>query len=289
MPFPFRCPHCGHESLVDESYAGQSGPCAKCGQVITVPFPTGGGTAAPAKSSGAAVWVIVLVCVLGALVVCGGILAALLLPAVQAAREAARRAQCTNNLKQIGLAFHNYHDTYGCFPVSAYDSPTSRSWRTAILPFVEERFLYEQYENVGWDVPWDDPARVDVVNAKLDVYRCPSDAALPPNGTSYVMVVGPGTMGEVGKEWSFADITDGSSNTILVVEWPQSQIPWAKPEDITVEDFLSLFGQPQANGNHPGGVNVLMCDGSVHFLSFSINRELIKALLTRNGGEAVDF
>ncbi|GAB6165041.1 hypothetical protein JCM19992_10410 [Thermostilla marina] len=286
MPFPFRCPHCGNETLVDESYAGQSGPCAKCGKVITVPFPSGAGTAAPAKSSGTAVWVIVLVAVLGGLVVCGGILAALLLPAVSSAQEAARRAQCTNNLKQIGLAFHNYHDVYGHFPVSAYDDPNTRSWRTALLPFLEQNVLYEQYEAVGWDVPWDDPAHAGVVNTSLDVYRCPSNISPLPNGTSYVMVVGPGTVGEVGKEISFADITDGTSNTILVVEWPK-QIPWAKPQDISVEEFLSLFGQGSATANHPGGVNVLLCDGSVRFVPFTMSRETVRALLTRDGGEPV--
>lgn len=293
MPIPFTCPHCGHQTIVDDRYAGQSGPCAQCGQTITIPTGAAGGATAT-RSSGmgtGAIIAIVAVVILAVLLVCGGVLAALLLPAVSSAREAARRSQCTNNLKQIGLAMHNYHEVYGCLPTSRYEDPSMRSWRTAILPFIEQQPLFDQYASGGWMEPWDSPAHQGVVQAAIAVYRCPSAESLPQNGTSYVMIVGEGTVGEVGAEPSFADITDGLSNTILAVEWPESQIPWAKPEDITVEQFLSLFGQSgSSSSNHPGGVNVLLCDGSVRFMSFTTDRETVRKLLTRAGGEEVfDF
>ena len=145
MPIDFRCPHCGHQTLVADQFAGQSGPCSKCGQTITVP-----GTAGPAPpigappprstgSSGAAIAAIIAAVVVG-LFFCGGILIALLLPAVQAAREAARRTQCSNNLKQIGLAMHNYHDVNQQFPpayIADADGQPMHSWRVLILPYLE--------------------------------------------------------------------------------------------------------------------------------------------------------
>src|SRR5262245_37264512 len=117
MAIPFTCPHCGAQTNVDEQYAGQSGPCARCGQTVTVPLPAGAASRPPGgRSSSSTAWIVVLA-VAASCVLCGGpIGVALLLPAVQAAREAARRAQCSNNLKQIGIALMNYHDVYHTYP-----------------------------------------------------------------------------------------------------------------------------------------------------------------------------
>ena len=91
MPILFTCPHCGTQTNVDDQYAGQSGPCASCGRTITIPLSGGMAPAyaPPTKSSSGPIIVIVIVAVLAIALVCGGILVALLLPAVQAAREAA--------------------------------------------------------------------------------------------------------------------------------------------------------------------------------------------------------
>ena len=113
-----------------------------------------------------------------------GILIALLLPAVQQAREAAKRSQCKNNLKQIALAIHNYHDTYKCFPPGKLNSPTPgqtwptfagphyTNWAIAILPFVEQSGLYSQYDQNETNIA---SVNMPVNQTHVDVYICPSD------------------------------------------------------------------------------------------------------------------
>src|SRR4249919_3311122 len=104
------------------------------------------------------------------------VLIALLLPAVQAAREAARRAQCVNNLKQIGLAMHNYHDVKNGLPPSAIVDKQGKpllSWRVAILPYIEQQPLYDKFK---LDEPWDSPNNKDLIQYMPSIYMCPSRA-----------------------------------------------------------------------------------------------------------------
>src|SRR5262245_1460172 len=102
--------------------------------------------------------IIVLSVIAGiALLGCVCVVPALLLPAVQKAREAARRTQSQNNLKQIGLAMYNYHDTLAMFPPSGIygeDGTAYHSWQTMILPYIEQQTLYNQ---IDFNVPWTDP------------------------------------------------------------------------------------------------------------------------------------
>jgi prepilin-type N-terminal cleavage/methylation domain-containing protein len=101
-----------------------------------------------------------------------GILVALLLPAIQAAREAARRSQCTNNMKQLGLASHNYAGTHGCFPPSATDTVgTRRGYMSYILPYLEETNIANIYDP---DVEWFAPKNQPAIKAELEVVKCPS-------------------------------------------------------------------------------------------------------------------
>jgi prepilin-type processing-associated H-X9-DG protein len=238
---------------------------------------------------------IIIAAVLGGVLVFGGILVALLLPAVQAAREAARRSQCTNNLKQIGLAMHNYHDSNKCFPpavITNEDGLPMRSWRTAILPYIDSNPFYDMYD---FNVPWDDPNNQNLMSMPVMVYRCPS--APPSSGTfplcetNYVMVAGKGTLGgEPNEAVKISDITDGTSNTILAIEVGGAGIHWMEPRDVTVEEAVAFITNRSAGRfgqTHPGGINVLMADGSVRFISNSIDPGMLRALLTRDGGEAV--
>lgn len=291
MPIPFDCPHCGHHTNVADQYAGQSGPCVACGQTIVVPrrlSPAGEAVAFPppspsVQSSGTHVVLLILVVVLVCLMLCGGLFAALLLPAVGSAREAARKAQCSNNLKQIALAFHNYHDTYGVFPaayVADQDGTPMHSWRVAILPFMDQQALYDQYD---FDEPWDGPNNRLLHQTSVPQYRCPSDPGPSMIETSYIMVVGENALSDGPGQVDLRKIEDGISNTIMIVELAASGIHWMEPRDLDVEQLVAVLGS-----GHADIVNVAMCDGSVRPIAESIDPEVLEAMCTIDGDEEID-
>ncbi|HEY3391958.1 MAG TPA: DUF1559 domain-containing protein, partial [Lacipirellulaceae bacterium] len=152
-----------------------------------------------------------------------GILVALLLPAVQAAREAARRTHSSNNMKQIMLAFHNYHDVNKRLPAHANYSPDGKpllSWRVHVLPFIEGAALYEQFK---LDEPWDSPHNRALIPQMPQVYENPN-LPLEAGKTNYLAVVGePCIMDGTQKGIGFRDIPDGTSNTIMLVETAPDQ------------------------------------------------------------------
>ena len=214
------------------------------------------------------------------------VMVALLLPAVQAAREAARRAQCINNLKQIGLAMHNYADANnGQFPgnICDKDGKPLLSWRVAILPYIEQQQLYSKFH---LDEPWDSPNNLPLSKYVVKVYTCPSSTDDPSSALSYYRAfVGNGAMFENDKRTNIFNITDGTSNTIMVAETSEG-VPWTKPDDVEFapENPGDLFG---LGSSHPGGFNALFGDGSVRFIKRTIDLNVLRALITRAGGEVV--
>lgn len=171
-----------------------------------------------------------------------GILIALLLPAVQAAREAARRSQCTNNLKQWGLALHNYHDTYNAFPrymqlapVSGASDFNSYTVHLKILPFIEQQALYDRVKTVSQDFYLQTNPSVDNLTATIGIsaFICPSNESYPLAGrtgyTNYAVCAGSNIGWGIADtrhngvfqyrvETKMAGISDGTSNTIMVAE-----------------------------------------------------------------------
>jgi type II secretory pathway pseudopilin PulG len=287
MPIAYSCPHCGKQFSVAEQYAGQTGPCANCGKPITIPPAAAGSYAYGAQPAakpggGGAGIIVVLIAVIGCLVVCGGIMAALLLPAVQAAREAARRAQASNNLKQIGLALHNYHDTFGCFPPAVVTDENDKplySGRVLLLPYMEQQALYQQFD---LKEPWDSPANQAISETIVKVFTDPSSPGQRLGQTDYLFVTGQGTIFETGQMTKIQDVTDGVSNTMLVVEVKNSGVNWAEPRDLDINQPMAL-----PPGNHPGGNIVLLGDGSVRFISKSVAGQTVRAAATKAGGEMV--
>jgi prepilin-type processing-associated H-X9-DG protein len=244
-----------------------------------------------AGAGGVVLIVVIVVAVVLGLLVCGGGGIALMLPAVQAAREAARRSQCTNNLKQIALALHNYHDIYQCFPPTVTTDKQGRpmhSWRVAILPFLEQSYAYQQYK---FNEPWDGPNNRVLANTAISAYRCPSDPNPSGTETNYVMIVGKGTIGGLPNEKvGFKDVTDGTSNTILLVEVVGTGIQWMEPTDLSIDELslrLNDGSDESISSNHSGGAMVALADGSVRFLANGIDPVTLRRLILRNDGQAI--
>jgi type II secretory pathway pseudopilin PulG len=292
MPISFTCPHCGAQTTVADEFAGKTGPCAQCGKTISIPAL--GAMGAPRPSSGAGAGMSIAL-ILGIVVIGGvcvvGILIALLLPAVQAAREAARRSQCTNNLKQIALALHVYHDTWNSFPPAYVADASGRpmhSWRVLILPYLEHAHLYERYD---FDEPWDGPNNSQLASQMPPTYSCPSDPAVGANTTHYVVVVGPGTMFDPETPAQLAKLTaaDGAANTLMVVESTDA-VNWMAPDDLDFNTMSFTINDPAGNAlgsHHAAGANAAFADASVRFLNAQTPSETVRGLITTSGGEAV--
>jgi prepilin-type processing-associated H-X9-DG protein len=262
-----KCPHCG-VSIHDYGARGSARGAGK------------------GKTSTLTTVLIVVACIAALGLCCAPVGVALLLPAVQSAREAARRSQCRNNLKQIGLALHNYNDAYGTFPPAYIPDASGKpmhSWRVLILPFIDQAQLYEEYD---FSEPWDGPSNSRLLSRMPPVYACPSDPMVGTN-TAYVGVFGEHCIFRGGEPVGIRDITDGTSKTLMVGEAAQSSVPWMQPVDIDVAVHPSIGDPDGFSSYHPGGVHFLFADGSVQFIAQSINPQTLKALFTRDGNEQI--
>ncbi|UUO07741.1 DUF1559 domain-containing protein [Blastopirellula sp. J2-11] len=284
-----------------------------------------------------------------------GVLIALLLPAVQQAREAARRMSCQNNLKQIGLGLHNYHDTYLKFPAGRYEDSnvkTQLGWGAMILPFLEQTALFDSIQANGGmtvDDTWDTlPAvQADARNV-LEMFICPSDIGGGLNEHPYMLGVADDPSSAYGKSnyvgiagasnfddtedldgvfqhsfspvqhARFADITDGTSHTMIVGErcsLPGVGIPanqgkayrasiWIGDRNVgpggsSSMDVLTRMDRAADNVQytifgvnnlcltsvHPGGLQMLSGDGHVSFVSENIDLRVYAGLGTMAGAE----
>lgn len=300
-----------------------------------------------------------------------GILIALLLPAVQAAREAARRMSCSNNLRQLALAMHNYHDVHRRFPLSADSSLYGYSAQSKVLPFIEQGnmedlidFRQPMFTGPPW-APALNPSLAPVVGLELPVLTCPSDAGsvfsedgngVKWAGTNYMVNAGPGT-GTIycntadtsglfwrGSSSSFRDVTDGTSNTLLLTETlfgmrgngttslvdaqrQMKRVSGGAPCSISADDLAARSASSYEGGRasswlrnqtyntmingyfapnhvdpdvshhgdclmaarslHPGGVQAALADGSVRFVSETIELPTWRYLFSRNDGQVL--
>ena len=214
-----------------------------------------------------------------------GVAVALLLPAVQSAREAARRAQCVNNLKQIGLAMFNHHSRFEVFPAAITDGEGTPllSWRVALLPQLNEQDLYDEFH---LDEAWDSPHNKALIDRMPATFTCPSEPDMDSGMTTYRIAEGPGASFPGPEGISIREIQDGTSVTIAVFE-SEEPTPWTKPGGLP---FSSEPGAdlPPFGSAHPGGFNALFFDGSVRFLE-DATKAVRRAMLTPAGKEAVSI
>jgi prepilin-type N-terminal cleavage/methylation domain-containing protein/prepilin-type processing-associated H-X9-DG protein len=270
------------------------------------------------------------------------ILIGLLLPAVQKVRAAAARIQCSNNLKQIGLALNNYESSFRMFPPGRTTVFPQMSWTAMVLPFHEQDNVYKLY---NFKADWNNPLNYTAIQTQMKVYNCPSTpkqprvdmtiAAMPACGDyssinaikdfvgincfGYVHLSGKDDARLVGalirdQPTRFADILDGTSNTILVAEdagraefyatsgvllGTKKEGGWADPnaafsidganQDGTVPGgcAMNCSNDSEVYSFHNGGCNMVFVDGSVHFINATISVCTLAKLVTRAAGELV--
>lgn len=251
-----------------------------------------------------------------------GVMTALLLPAVQAARESSRRTTCLNNLHNQALALANYHASHSRLPPGrnsgrvAADQPIlGFSWAVYVLPYLEEAPLFRALD---YQVPWDAPANKAAVATRLPLFQCPSSDEILVGESDYSGISGTAmttTAVEAPKialekmDWSqlfnrgvlipcrsvddgidFDQVTDGLSNTVAVAEMPvwseRQKRFWASGTICATHDRGRVNSSRSGIfSQHPGGAHVARADQSASFLLNDVEEQLVGALCTRAGGD----
>lgn len=214
------------------------------------------------------------------------LVASLFLPATRQVPEAARRTQCRNNLKNIGLALHNYRAAHGEFP-PAYtidaDGNRLHSWRTLILPYLDQQELFDR---IDLDKPWDHPANQEAYDTGIYSYHClSSDRRL--NFTTYLALVGPNRCLGATEPRTASEITDEPSETLMIVDvGTDKSVHWMEPAD--VEGELSSYIQRYKGFGHTSVFQVAFADGSTRAISRDIDAQALESLATIAGSEQID-
>ncbi len=203
--------------------------------------------------------------------------------AVVKVREAASRARSFNNLKQLGLAMHGYHDVTGSLPPAAVVDKTGKallSWRVLVLPYVEQQALYQRFK---LDEPWDSPHNKTLLDPMPAVFALPHPSKAKATETHYQAFVGKGAAFDLLKGPTLVQFTDGTSNTIMLAT-AATPVPWTKPDDMAFDPAADMT---KVLGFFPDVAHAGFADGSVRALQRNINPKTLSALITRSGGEVI--
>lgn len=214
------------------------------------------------------------------------IVLALFMPFTRSARGPARRMQCTNNFKQIALAMLNYHEQYKSLP-PAYtvdeDGNRLHSWRTLLLPFLEQSQLYNK---IDLTKPWNDPVNIAAVQGySPPFYHCP--AQKDPNKTLYQVVIDPEGCFPGTQTVSLRQITDNESETLLVIEVPETEaVDWMSPYDTDWTKLAAINEKTQFP--HPSIFITARADSLVQFLPSNYPTSDRRSVVTIAGGEKIE-
>lgn len=204
---------------------------------------------------------------------------------VDQTREAARRSQSKYALKQLGLAFHQYHNQYDLLPagsIQTAEGQPGHSWLTAMLPYLDQRNLYQQ---IDFNKAWNDPANQRPFQQLVPAYLNPKiQETVSPEGYALSHYQGNELVLQPNQGTRISEIRDGESNTIFAVEVGEDFIPWGDPANLTNPSQMFATGKKNP---YVGGKHVLFGDGSVRFLSELTDPAILKALSTPDGGEKV--
>lgn len=235
------------------------------------------------------------------------LLAGLLLPAVQMARESARRIQCANNLRQTGVALSNFESAYRILPAGS-QRKTAFAWSARTLPFLEQVNLYQAFD---FELSWRQSVNRRPAAQRLAVFSCPTSWKQYPGHTDYcgisgswINAAGNGSNNGIffpetrkASAVRFSEITDGLSSTICVAEGVAVDEVnggfWAAGSNCFSHDDGGINnlagGFKEIASLHPGGAQAVFCDAAVRFLSASIDARVVAALCTRNEQELVQL
>jgi hypothetical protein len=210
----------------------------------------------------------------------------LVLPAVTAARGAARRMQGMNNLKQLALAMHLSHSVDNHFPANAIYSKDGKallSWRVSLLPYLDQENLFKQFH---LDEPWDSANNKPLIAKMPSIFKNPNGKPLAEGQTRYVVPSGKDTIFDGDKGISMAHITDGTSNTILILEVGEDKaVTWTKPDDMDFDPQKPMTGLGTID---PAGILAAFADGSVRMIRKTVDAETFRRLILRNDGQPID-
>lgn len=238
----------------------------------------------------------------------------LMLPAFQGAGKRPMPL-CMRNLRMIGHAINQYHDTHGCYPPAVVKSPTNRpmhSWRALILPQLaslhqaDADWLYEHgYHVRAWTSakkarqlrrvaarynfaePWNGPNNQPLAAERLDAFCCPDGK----NSTcDYLAVVGEQTSWPKNGRRNIGQLRDGASSTMLVVEVFGGDVRWSEPRDLdfaTMRFEINCGGSDCLRGPHANSTNAVFADGHVSYLPDDLDPATVKAMLTIDGKETI--
>lgn len=304
MPFQFTCPYCFKKTLVLESLAGQKGPCVGCGKIVTVPEPPSKQPEVAAPIGSIYVPVdrlkqrseVKLMALRAAGLAIGVVLFSIVMlyglwPTFKGIKERRDAINCMSNLQRIAIALNAYASDHGTYPTPVVTDAAGKplySWRVLLLPYLDEVNLYASFK---LNEPWDSINNAPLVAMCPAVYISPASLGNT-SQSSYVLITGPGTIFPSTGPLKPAQISDGQSQTLLVVETDNTFNEWSKPFDIDIAKLnlrIGASGTHKIGGTHSEGATAVFADGQPAWLSVNLPATIVDAAITPNGNEAIPF